>query len=135
MDLTNTLHIASAGMRTQGTRLRILSENVANADSLATKPGGRPYQRQLVTFENTMNDQLGVKQVRIKDIEADQSAFGREHRPGHPAADQDGYVLTPNVNSLIEMSDMREAQRSYEANLKVIESSRDMLRRTIGLLR
>ncbi len=135
MDLSKTLHIAASGMKAQGTRLRVLSENIANAESLAQQPGGEPYRRKLVTFENMMNDELGVNQVRIKDVEADRSPFGREYKPGHPAADGEGYVLTPNVNSLIEMSDMREAQRSYEANLKVIESSRTMLSRTIDLLR
>ena len=122
-------------MKAQAERLRVISENMANANSLSTVPGGEPYRRKLVTFENMMNDELGVNQVRIKDVEADRAPFGREYRPGHPAADDDGYVLTPNVNSLIEMSDMREAQRSYEANLKVIESSRTMLSRTIDLLR
>lgn len=135
MDLTKTLHIASSGMKAQGTRLRVLSENIANAESVAKEPGGKPYQRKLVTFENVMNDELGVNQVKIKDVELDQSEFGREYSPGHPAADAEGYVQTPNVNSLIEMGDMREAQRSYEANLKVIESSRTMLSRTIDLLR
>lgn len=135
MDLSKTLFIAASGMKAQGTRLRVLAENVANADSVAQRPGGEPYRRQLVTFENQLNKELGITEVKVADIEADRSEFGREYRPGHPAADEEGYVLTPNVNSLIEMSDMREAERSYEANLKVIESSRSMLMQTIDLLR
>jgi flagellar basal-body rod protein FlgC len=134
MDLSKTLHIAAAGMKSQGTRLRVLAENMANADSIAQTPDDDPYRRKTVTFENVMNDELGVNQVRIKDVAQDRSPFGREYRPGHPAADQDGYVRTPNVNSLIEMADMREAQRSYEANLKVIEASRSMLQGTISIL-
>ncbi|MBK1668563.1 flagellar basal body rod protein FlgC [Rhodovibrio sodomensis] len=135
MDLAKTLHISAAGMKAQGVRLRVLSENVANADSVARTPDGEPYRRKLVTFANEMNKELGIHQVKIDKIETDRSAFGQEYRPGHPAADDQGYIKTPNVNSLIEMSDMREAQRSYEANLKVIESSRTMLSRTIDLLR
>jgi flagellar basal-body rod protein FlgC len=135
VDLTKSLHIAASGMKAQGTRLRVLSENIANAESVAKAPGEKPYQRKLVTFENVLHKDLGVHQVRIADIELDQSEFGREYRPGHPGADGEGYVQTPNVNGMIEMADMREAQRSYEANLKVIESSRSMLTRTIDLLR
>jgi flagellar basal-body rod protein FlgC len=135
MDLAKTLHISAAGMKAQGVRLRVLSENVANADSVARTPEGDPYRRKLVTFANEMNKELGIHQVKIENVEVDPSEFGNEYRPGHPAADDRGYIKTPNVNSLIEMSDMREAQRSYEANLKVIESSRTMLMRTIDLLR
>ncbi|MBK1698412.1 flagellar basal body rod protein FlgC [Rhodovibrio salinarum] len=135
MDLSKVLHISAAGMKAQGVRLRVLSENVANADSVARTPDGEPYRRKLVTFANEVNKELGINQVKIDQIEPDPSEFGQEYRPGHPAANEEGYIQTPNVNSLIEMSDMREAQRSYEANLKVIESSRTMLSRTIDLLR
>ena len=135
MDLAKTLHISAAGMKAQGVRLRVLSENVANADSVARTPDGDPYRRKLVTFANEMNKELGIHQVKIDNVEVDPGEFGQEYRPGHPAANEQGYIKTSNVNSLIEMSDMREAQRSYEANLKVIESSRSMLMRTIDLLR
>lgn len=135
MDLEKSLNISAAGMRSQGTRLRVIAENIANASSTAQTPGGEPYRRKLVTFENVLDHAIGVETVRVDSIVADRGAFGRRFEPGHPGADEDGYVLTPNVNSLMEMSDMREAQRSYEANLKVIESSRAMLQKTIDILR
>lgn len=135
MGLTDTLFISAGGMKTQGTRMRVLAENVANANSLAKTPDGDPYRRKLVTFENEMNDQLGIKQVQVDEISRDQSDFGRKYRPSHPAANEQGYVKTPNVKPLVEMADMKEAQRSYEANLKVIEASRQMVRGTLGLLR
>lgn len=135
MDISKTLHIAASGMKAQGTRLRVLAENIANADSIAQSPNDDPYRRKLVTFANMMDDELGANRVRVDEVTFDRSPFGQDYRPGHPAADEDGYVRTPNVNSLIEMSDMREAQRSYEANLKVIEASRQMLQGTISILR
>lgn len=134
MDLSKTLFISAAGMKSQGTRLRVLAENVANASSLPQSPEDEPYRRKLVSFENVMNDELGVNQVQVEEIARDQSDFGRKYLPGHPAANEEGYVQTPNVKPLVEMADIREAQRSYEANLKVIEASRDMLMQTIGLL-
>jgi len=134
MDLSKTLFISAAGMKSQGTRLRVLAENVANASSLPQSPEEEPYRRKLVSFENVMNDELGVNQVQVEEIARDQSDFGQKYLPGHPAANEEGYVRTPNVKPLVEMGDIREAQRSYEANLKVIEASRDMLMQTIGLL-
>ena len=122
-------------MRAQGTRLRVIAENLANSSSLALTPGGEPYRRKLVTFDNLLDRALGVETVQVSGIETDTSAFGRRLQPGHPAADDDGYVLTPNVNALMEMSDMREAQRSYEANLQAIQASRSMLKKTIDILR
>jgi flagellar basal-body rod protein FlgC len=113
----------------------VISENIANANSTAQTPGGEPYRRKLVTFDNELDRSLGIDTVRVDSIVADRSAFSRRYEPGHPAADEEGYVLTPNVNSLMEMADLREAQRSYEANLKVIESSRTMLQKTIDILR
>jgi len=135
MDLESALHISASGMRAQGTRLRVISENIANANSTAQTAGGEPYRRKLVTFANLMDRQLGVDTVRVDQIGTDSSAFGREFEPGHPAADGEGYVLTSNVNTLIEMADMREAQRSYQANLRAIQASRDMLQKTIEILR
>jgi len=135
MGLTDTLFISASGMKAQGARMRVLAENVANANSLPKTPEGEPYRRKIITFENMMNDQLGVHQVKVEDISRDQSDFGRKYRPDHPAANQEGYVRTPNVKPLVEMADMKEAQRSYEANLKVIEASRQMVRGTLGLLR
>jgi flagellar basal-body rod protein FlgC len=134
MDLFKTLHIAASGMRAQGTRLRVISENIANADSVSQTPGGAPYRRKLVSFGNALDRELGVETVRVKNIMTDKTEFSRSYEPGHPAADEDGYVLRPNVNTLIEMTDMREAQRSYEANLKAIEASRSMLQKTLQIL-
>ncbi len=135
MDLEKSLNISAAGMRAQGTRLRVISENIANANSTAQTPGGEPYRRKVATFDNELDRSLGLETVRVDSIVADRSAFQRRYEPGHPAADEEGYVLTPNVNTLMEMADLREAQRSYEANLKVIESSRSMLQKTIDILR
>lgn len=135
MDLVESLHISAAGLESQGTRLRTIAENVANADSTAQTPGGEPYRRKVVTFANELNRELGLETVQVSGVVADRSDFGLRYEPGHPAADPNGYVLTPNVNTLLEMADMREAQRSYEANLKVIQSSRAMLQQTVDLLR
>ena len=122
-------------MKAQGTRLRVISENVANAGSTGVSPEDDPYQRKLVTFGSTLDRQLGAEVVEVKKVTRDTSEFGRRYQPGHPAADENGYVQTSNVNTLVEMADMREAQRSYEANLSVLRASRSMLQRTIDLLR
>lgn len=135
MDLIKALQISASGMKAQGTRLRVIAENVANADSVPQTPDEQPYRRKLVTFANLMNRALGFETVEIKDVTVDRSDFRREFQPGHPGADTDGYVLTPNVDTIVEMADMREAQRSYEANLKVIEASRNMLQRAIAIIR
>jgi flagellar basal-body rod protein FlgC len=135
MDLMDSMKISASGMKAQGVRLRVIAENIANADSTAQSPGGQPYRRKLVTFANELDRALGAELVHIKGIESDRSDFTRRYEPGHPAADEEGYVLVSNVNSLIEMADMREAQRSYEANLKVVQASRTMLQQTVDLLR
>ena len=135
MDLMESLMISAAGMRVQGERLRVISENVANVDSVSEVPGGDPYRRKTITFQNALDREMGVNLVKVKKVGLDPSEFTRKYDPSNPAADKSGYVKLPNVNSLIEMNDMREAQRSYEANLKVIEVARGMLTRTIDLLR
>jgi len=134
-DLLKTFQISGAGMRVQGARLRVISENIANADSLAQYPNGKPYRRKIITFKNELDRATGLDKVSVNKVKPDMSDFGRRYDPSHPAADADGYVLTPNVNRLVEMSDMQEAQRSYEANLNVIKSSRSMLMSTIDVLR
>ena len=134
-DLISSLKISAAGMKVQGTRLRIISENLANADSLPTGPGKSPYRRKNIQFQNVLNRELGLNLVKVKKIGVDKSEFNRRFDPGHPAADEKGYVQTPNVKTLIEVMDMREAQRSYEANLTAIRTARSMMRRTIDLLR
>jgi flagellar basal-body rod protein FlgC len=135
MDLMESLMISAAGMRVQGERLRVISENIANVDSVSEVPGGDPYRRKTITFQNALDRELGANLVKVKRVGLDPSEFTRKYDPSNPAADKSGYVKLPNVNALIEMNDMREAQRSYEANLKVIEVSRGMLQRTIDLLR
>jgi flagellar basal-body rod protein FlgC len=135
MDLMQSLMISAAGMKVQGERLRVVAENLANADSVAEKPGADPYRRKTITFRNELDRQLGIETVQVDKVGTDRSDFRMKYDPGNPAADEKGYVKLPNVNSLIEMTDMREAQRSYEANLKAIEVARGMLQRTIDLLR
>jgi flagellar basal-body rod protein FlgC len=135
MDLTDSLMISAAGLRVQGQRLRVISENVANADSVSEKPGGDPYRRKTISFKNMLDRDAGLELVTVDKVKTDQSDFGRKYDPNNPAADATGYVKLPNVNALIELTDMREAQRSYEANLKVIEVARGMLSKTIDLLR
>ena len=134
-DLLKTLRISAAGMKAQGTRLRVIAENIANANSLAQGPGQDPYRRKIVTFKNELDRNIGVRTVAVDKIKTDKSEFGKQYDPNHPAADADGYVLIPNVNTLIEMMDMKEAQRSYEANLNVIKSSKAMLQGTIDILK
>lgn len=134
-DLFKTMRISAAGMKAQGTRLRVISENIANAESLPRTEGEKPYQRKLVTFKNELDRSTGIETVRVDRIRPDKSEFQKRYDPHHPAADADGYVQVPNVNTLIEMTDMREAQRSYEANLGVIRASKSMLQGTIDILR
>lgn len=134
-DLMKTLRVSAAGMKAQGTRLRVISENIANADSLPTEPGRLPYRRKVVHFKDVLDRQTGLDVVKVKSISPDRSDFQKRFDPNHPAADADGYVLAPNVNPLIEMMDMREAERSYEANLNMIRASKAMLQSTIDVLR
>lgn len=135
VDLVDALHVSAAGMKAQGQRLKVISQNLANADSMATVPGGDPYRRKMVTFRTALDRELGLRTVQVNRIVEDQSEFQKRLDPSHPAADEEGYVKLPNVNALIELADMREAQRSYEANLKAIEASRTMLQRTVDILR
>ena len=116
MDLVKAIRISASGMQAQGVRLRVISENLANSDSIGNVPGADPYRRKLVSFKNVLDRDLGAHRVEIQRIALDTTEFGRRFDPNHPAAGADGYVQTPNVNSLLEMMDMREAQRSYEAN-------------------
>lgn len=135
MDLMESLTISAAGMRAQGQRLRVVAENLANADSVSEVPGGDPYRRKTISFKNALDRELGMETVQVSKVGVDPSDFRMKYDPGNPAADAKGYVKLPNVNSLIEMNDMREAQRSYEANLRAIEVARTMLQRTIDLIR
>lgn len=134
-DLLKTFRISGAAMKAQGARLRVISENIANADSLASKPGELPYRRQTVVFKNELDRSIGMDTVSVHKVGKDMSDFGKRFDPNHPAADADGYVLLPNVNRLVEMMDMKEAQRSYDANLSVIRSSKAMLNGAIDVLK
>ena len=134
-DIIRTMRISSSGLRTQGQRLRVIAQNIANANSIATDPNGKPYRRKVISFRNEFDKALGLDTVRVHKVRPDMSEFGKRFDPNHPAADTEGYVLTPNINTLVEMTDMREAQRSYEANLNVIKSSKKMLTNAIDILR
>src|SRR5262245_66638014 len=134
-DLKASSEIASKGMKAQATRLRVISENLANADSTSEVRGGEPYRRKLVTFRNQLDQALGADTVKVRKILNDKSKLPSKYDPAHPAANAQGYVLQPNVNPLIEMMDMREAQRSYEANMNVISTSRQMVAKTLELLK
>jgi flagellar basal-body rod protein FlgC len=133
--LQASIKIAGAGLEAQSTRLRIISENVANAQSTANTPGGDPYSRKTVSFDNVMDRTAGLSLVRVKNIGTDDTPFAVEQDPGNPAADEKGFVKTPNVNILIELADMREANRSYEANLQVAKQSSDLMSQTVALLK
>ena len=135
MDLLQSMKVAAAGMRVQGVRLKVISENIANADSMSVVPGGDPYRRKVVTFQNVLDRTLGTELVKVRNIELDSSEFRKNYNPGHPSADKSGYVRMPNVNTLVEMMDMREAQRSYQANLRIVDISKKLMARTIDLLR
>jgi flagellar basal-body rod protein FlgC len=133
--LQATLKIGASGLEAQSKRLRIVSENLANVQSTATTAGGDPFTRKIISFEAEFDDALGANLVRVGSIEQPRGTFRVEHDPSHPAADANGYVKLPNVDMLVELTDMREANRSYEANLQVIKQAREMIALTIDLLR
>jgi flagellar basal-body rod protein FlgC len=133
--LQTALRIAASGLQAQSTRLRIVSQNIANAQSTGSASGADPYARQTVSFESEMDRTLGANVVAVKSIGVDPAPFKLEHDPGNPAADENGMVRMPNVDVLTELADMREANRSYEANLQVAKQSADMLNTTISLMK
>ena len=135
MDFLKSIAIAASGLRAQAGRMRIISENIANADSTAPAAGGEPYRRKMATFKSEIDRTLDAQLVTLGRIKTDQSEFRVKHEPGHPLADDNGMVKYPNVNSLVEMTDLREVQRSYEANINVIGASRRMIQRTIEILK
>ena len=134
-DLYSALSAASTGLRAQTTRIRLAAENVANANTTSDVPGGDPYRRRVPVFQEILNRETGAKGVEVKRAADDMSEFPVEYDPTHPAANAQGYVKLPNVQTLIEMADIREAQRTYEANLNIIEGSRAMINRALDLLR
>jgi len=129
------LKVAASGLEVQSKRVRIVAENMANAQSTGNTPGAAPYTRKTISFETEIDQLTGANFVRVESIDFDSSPYPIEHDPGHPAADAKGYVRLPNVNILVEMADMREASRTYEANLQVIRQAREMISMTIDLLR
>jgi flagellar basal-body rod protein FlgC len=133
--LQASLKIAGSGMEVQSTRLRVISENVANAESTGSTAGADPYTRKTISFDTELDRASGVQTVRVKRIGVDDQPFRIELDPGNPAADAKGFVKLPNVNLLVELADMREANRSYEANLQVVKQSGDLTSMTIGLLK
>jgi flagellar basal-body rod protein FlgC len=135
MDLDRALRISAAGMAAQSTRLRVVAENLANRDSTGESPGADPYRRRTVSFANRLDRALGVETVGVARVDRAPGEFPTRYEPGHPAADARGYVKTPNVDSLVEVMDMRESQRSYSANLSVLETTRSMITRAIEALR
>lgn len=133
--LQSILKVGASGLEAQSVRMRILSENIANANSTGNTPGSDPYTRKMITFENQLDDVEQTTAVRISGIETVNTPFRTEYMPGHPAADDKGYVKLPNVDVMTEVADMREANRSYEANLQIIKQARDMINATIDMLR
>jgi len=134
-DFARSMGIATSGLRAQAGRMRVISENIANADSTASTAGGDPYRRKVPTFSSTLDRALDAKVVSLGQVKPDQSDFRVKYEPSNPAADASGNVKYPNVNPLVEMTDMRDAQRSYEANLNVITATRRMIQRTLDILK
>src|ERR1700719_2565645 len=134
-DFARSMGIATSGLRAQAGRMRVISENIANADSTAATAGGDPYRRKVPTFSSQLDRTLNAKVVSLGKIKPDQTAFRVKHEPSNPAADAVGNVKYPNVNPLIEMTDMRDAQRSYEANLNIISATRRMISLTLNILK
>lgn len=135
MDFMKSLTIAASGLRAQIGRMRIITENIANADSLATTPGGDPYRRRIVTFSSELDRSIGADVVKLGRVQPDSSDFLVRHEPGNPAANAQGDVKYPNVNTLVELTDLRDAQRSYEANLNIVTATRKMMQLTIDMLK
>lgn len=133
--LAASLRIAGSGLEAQSTRLRIVSENIANARSTGDTPGADPYRRKTITFGAELDQATGADIVSVKKLGVDKSKFIEEFDPGNPAADEKGMVKMPNVNILVEMADMREANRTYEANLQTVKQSRDLIAATLDLLK
>ena len=135
MDIIDSIHISTAGLGAQSARLKVISQNIANADSIGTRAGKEPYRRQTITFKEALDKETGMQMVQPNKIGKDQSDFTKRYEPTNPEADAQGNVLYPNVNPMVEMVDMREARRGYEANLNVIEASKSMFSDTLNLIR
>ena len=134
MDFSTSMAVAASGMRAQSDRMKVIAENIANANSTSPQPGGDPYRRKVATINNKFDHELGANLVNTGKTLPDKSDFHSQYDPGNPNADAQGYVKLPNVDSLVEIMDMREAQRSYEADLTVMDSTKQMLAKTVDLL-
>ena len=134
-NLSVSADIAVSGMKAQAERLRVISENMANADSVGIRPGEDPYRRQVVTFKNYVDEATGAQLVKVDKVLPDLSPFQMKYMPDHPAANAEGYVAMPNVNPLVEMMDMKEAQRSYDANMSMMQTARDMNSKILDVLK
>jgi flagellar basal-body rod protein FlgC len=135
MEFSKSLAVAAAGLKAQSGRMRIIAENIANADSAPPSAGAQPYRRKIPTFTSHLDDDTGARLVEAGQVKRDQSAFRTKFEPGNPAANARGEVQMPNVNALIENMDLREAQRSYEANLNMVTATRKMLAQTLAILK
>lgn len=133
--LSATFRIAASGLEAQSTRMRVVAENLANAESTGSTPGADPYRRKLVSFDNALDRAAGVDLVSVKRVSADQRPFRMSYDPSHPAADEKGYVKLPNVDTLVELADMKEANRSYQACLQVWRQARELHAMTLDLLK
>ena len=134
-DLTISADIAASGMKAQAERLKVISQNMANADSVSAEKGKAPYRRQVVSFANYVDAKTGAEKVKVDKIVKDMSPFEKKYDPNHPAADSHGYIELPNVNPLVEMMDMKEAQRVYEANLNMLKTAREMNNSVLDILK
>jgi flagellar basal-body rod protein FlgC len=134
MDLLKTMSVSASGMQAQGKRMQVISENLANKDSVGKTPDEDPYRRKTISFKNVLDREANITKVAVGAAREDMSDFDLKFNPSHPAANEDGYVKMPNVNSLVEIMDMKETQRSYQANLGVIEASKKMIMRTLDIL-
>ncbi|WP_367159162.1 flagellar basal body rod protein FlgC [Kozakia baliensis] len=135
MDFASTLVVSASGMDAQSQRLRVIAENLANQDTTGSTPGADPYRRKTITFSEALNDETGASEVGVERIGRDERDFETRFDPSHPAANAQGYVKIANVDSMVEMTDMREAERSYTANLNTMQTTRTMLSRTLDLLK
>jgi len=134
MNFGTTLDISAAGLAAEGARLQVIAQNLANVQSTGSQPGSTPYRRQVISFADRMNRAIGVKTVTVSHVGHDQAPFPLKYDPSSPAANKQGYVKMPNVNSFVELMDMQQAERAYNADLAAMNASRSMLSRTLGLI-
>jgi flagellar basal-body rod protein FlgC len=134
-DLNTSLQVSGAGMDAQVARIKVIAENLANQNTTGSSPGADAYRRRTISFQNRLDNALGVETVSVKSVGTDKSEQPLRYDPGNPAADKNGYVKTPNVNSFVELMDMRDAEQSYSANLNVASTTRTMLSRTLDLIK